>query len=194
MAATNLLEGLGQGIYNTAYTAATGKPVPGSREDKLRQLENATLNRQLREALQDPQKMDQLASTLRNAKAIQGLNLEGTAAQNRLNLDYLGASSLLDAAKGKSDIKLKEMSAETANEINRIAAANKQRLELLAPVQKLEGDLRLADTGDLEKVLSFYSAAQDKNLAAQAAARKPGFGGIASLLGGLGLAAASLFG
>lgn len=191
MAATNLLEGLGQGIYNAAYTAATGKPVPGSREDKLRQLENATLNRQLREALQDPQKMDQLADTLRTAKAVQGLNLEGTAAQNRLNLDYLGASSLLDAAKGKSAIKLNEMSAATANEINKLAAANKQRLELLAPVQKLEGDLRLADTGDLEKVLSFYSTAQDKNLAAQAAARKPG---IDTLLKTLGATALGIFG
>lgn len=194
MAATNLLEGLGQGLYNAAYTATTGKPVPGSREDKLQQIENATLNRQLREALQDPQKMDQLADTLRTAKAIYGLNREETAAQNRLNLDYLGASSLLDAAKGKSAIKLNELSAEAENEIKKLNAANEQRLKLLAPVQKLESDLRIADTGDLEKVLSFYSAAQDKNLAAQAAARKPGFGSIASLLGGLGLAAASLFG
>jgi hypothetical protein len=193
MATPNLLDQLRVGGYNNLYKAFGGV-VPGSTEAKELELKKLELERQIKEARSTPNKQAELNDIIQQARAYQQLNLEGQDAANALALKFSGVPNLLELAKEKSAIRRGELSAEAENEINKLNAANEQRLKLLAPVQKLEGDLRIADTGDLEKVLSFYSAAQDKNLAAQAAARKPGFGSIASLLGGLGLAAASLFG
>lgn len=193
MATPSLLENLGIGAYNKLYEA-TGGVVPGSIEDKRRKLEQLDLDRQLREAGKGGNTPAGFANSIKQASAAQNLNLGGQKLSNDLALQYLGAASLLDAAKAKSGIKLNELSAETANEINKLAAANQQRLALLAPVQQVERDMRGADSGDLEKVLAYYSGENQANRDLQMEMSKPRFGNIAPLLAGLGVAAASLFG
>lgn len=190
MATPTLLDQLRVGGYNNLYKAFGGV-VPGSTEAKQLELQKLELERQIKEARSTPNKQAELNDIIQQARAYQQLNLEGQDAANALALKFSGVPNLLELAKEKSAIRRGELSAEAENEINKLNAANEQRLKLLAPVQKLEGDLRLADTGDLEKVLSFYSAAQDKNLAAQAAARKPG---MDTLLKTLGATALGIFG
>lgn len=195
MAEQGLLDKVGQRASQMLTSAITGEPVKGSTEDLRKQIEDAQLRRTLesyRKNPSDPGARDALLSTIR---AAQGLSIEGQRATNDVNLDYLSDPRLLGAAQTKTNLEIQRERAKAANEIDLLKTEAQQRM--LGLDKLTDHEIRLAGGSQADAnraVFDFLSQAQDKNLAAQAAARRPNFGSIAGLLGSLGLAAASLFG
>jgi len=194
MAAQNLLESAGTGAYNNLYKIFTGQPVPGSAEDKQRKLENARLDQQLKQEL-NPKVGETPEAFQRRIAGIQDSLLQYQQKQGKINLELAGGEgtgSQLDIRRELERLGRQRESSRTQNEKDLIAAQNAGKLQLLNPVLEQERWLAGGSDADARKdVLNFLAAAQDKNLAAQAAARKPN---VAALLGSLALGAASLFG
>jgi len=194
MAAQNLLESAGTGAYNNLYKIFTGQPVPGSAEDKQRKLENARLDQQLKQEL-NPKAGETPEAFQRRIAGIQDSLLQYQQKQGKINLELAGGEgtgSQLDIRRELERLGMQRENSRTQNEKDLIAAQNAGKLQLLNPVLEQERWLAGGSDADARKdVLNFLAAAQDKNLAAQAAARKPN---VAALLGSLALGAASLFG
>ena len=197
MAASNLLDAFGTSVYNNAFKAITGLPVPGSAEDKQKKLENARLDAGLRAELNP--KQDETAEAYR--QRLDGLNdllVKHQRQQGQLRLELgggPGTTSDLDIRQRLERLGIERESARTENQKDLLGAQNQAKLQLLDPV--LEQERYLADhvdAGARRDVLEFLAKTQDKNLAAQAEARRPNLSNIGALLGSLGLAAASLFG
>ena len=194
MAVQDLLQSTGTGAYNNLYKIFTGQPVPGSLEDKQRKLENARLDQQLKQEL-NPKAGETPEAFQRRIAGIQDSLLQYQQKQGKINLELAGGEgtgSQLDIRRELERLGMQRESSRTQNEKDLIAAQNAGKLQLLNPVLEQERWLAGGSDADARKdVLNFLAAAQDKNLAAQAAARKPN---VAALLGSLALGAASLFG
>ncbi len=197
MAASNLLDALGTSVYNNAFKVFTGLPVPGSAEDKQRKLVNARLDASLRAEL-NPKQGETPEDHRRRLEGLSEMLLKQQRQQGQLRLELSGGpgtTSDLDIRQRLERFETEREAARTENQKDLLGAQNQAKLQLLNPV--LEQERYLADqvdAGARRDVLEFLSNAQDKNLAAQAEARRPNFSTIGSLLGSLGLAAASLFG
>lgn len=190
----NLLDEAFTSWYNSAASALTGKPTPGSNEAIQAEITKATLQRELNDLKKNPNDPQAQQQFMSRARQLQDLQLRGAAAQQALNMQSLGAPTLLDARTRLTDESIRQGQAATQNEINLFDTKSQRQRDILADITGQELKLADRDAATVDKVLSYYSSAQDKNLAAQAEARRPNFGNIAGLLGSLGLAAASLFG
>lgn len=190
----NLLDEAFTSWYNSAASALTGKPTPGSNEAIQAEITKATLQRELNDLKKNPNDPQAQQQFMSRARQLQDLQLRGAAAQQALNMQSLGAPTLLDARARLTDESIRQGQAATQNEINLFDTKSQRQRDILADITGQELKLADHDAATVDKVLSYYSSAQDKNLAAQAEARRPNFGNIAGLLGSLGLAAASLFG
>lgn len=194
MAVQDLLQSTGTGAYNNLYKIFTGQPVPGSLEDKQRKLENARLDQQLKQEL-NPKAGETPEAFQRRIAGIQDSLLQYQQKQGKINLELAGGEgtgSQLDIRRELERLGMQRESSRTQNEKDLIAAQNAGKLQLLNPVLEQERWLAGGSDADARRdVLNHLAAAHDKNLAAQAAARKPN---VAALLGSLALGAASLFG
>lgn len=196
MSTPNLLEGATTAAYNNLYGLFTGQPIPGSREAKQKQLEDLRLQKQLRDELQ-PKQGEGTAEFLKRIQGLNDLVLDTKRKQGLLDLELgggPGTSSQLDIRQRLEQMGMQREAARTQNQKELLGAENAAKLQLLSPVLTQELTLDERDSSRMDKVLGYLERAQDKNLAAQSEARRPGFGNIAGLLGSLGLAAASLFG
>jgi len=197
MAASNLLDGFQTSAYNTAFKLFTGLPVPGSAEDKQKKLENARLDASLRAEL-NPKQGETPEDHRRRLEGLNNLLLKQQRQQGQLRLELgggPGTTSDLDIRQRLERLGIERESARTENQKDLLGAQSQAKLQLLGPV--LEQERYLADhvdAGARRDVLEFLAKTQDKNLAAQAEARRPNLSNIGALLGSLGLAAASLFG
>jgi len=194
MAVPDLFESARIAAFNNVSKLATGQPVPGSLEDKQRKLENARLDQQLKQEL-NPKVGETPEAFQRRIAGIQDSLLQYQQKQGKINLELAGGEgtgSQLDIRRELERLGMQRETSRTQNEKDLIAAQNASKLQLLNPVLEQERWLAGGSDADARKdVLNFLAAAQDKNLAAQAAARKPN---VAALLGSLALGAASLFG
>ena len=191
MAAQDLFESARIAAFNNVSKLATGQPVPGSLEDKQRKLENARLDQQLKQEL-NPKAGETPEAFQRRIAGIQDSLLRYQQKQGEINLDLAGGKSYLGIREELERLGMQRDRSTAQNEKDLIAAQNEGKLQLLNPVLEQERWLAGGSDADARKdVLNFLAAAQDKNLAAQAAARKPN---VAALLGSLALGAASLFG
>lgn len=186
----NLFEAIGQNFYNSVYSGLTGKPIPGSSEALQAEIEKQTKLKQLEDLKRNPNDPKALERVIAGLKQVQSLGLEGRKAEQALNMETLGAKTLLDARGRLTDESIRKQQAATQDEINLFDAKSQRQRQILGDITGHELALAGHDAGAMDKVLAFYSAAQDKNLAAQAEARKPN---VLSLLAGLGATAASLF-
>lgn len=196
MSTPNLLEGAGTAAYNNLYKAFTGQPIPGSREAKQRQIEDLRLQKQLQDELK-PRSGEGSAEFLKRIQGLNDLALETKRKQGLLDLELgggPGTASQLDIRQRLEQLGIQREAARTQNEKDLLGAQNQAKLQLLNPVLGQELALDERDSDRMDKVIGYMERAQDKNLAAQAEARRPNIGTIAGLLGSLGLAAASLFG
>ena len=197
MSSPNLLDAFGTSVYNNAFKAITGLPVPGSAEDKQKKLENARLDAGLRAEL-NPKQSESPEAYRKRLEGLNDMLLNQQRRQGQLSLELgggPGTTSQLDIRQRLEQLGIQREAARTQNEKDYLSAQNQAKLQLLSPV--LEQERYLADqvdAGARRDVLEFLSSTQDKNLAAQAEARRPNFSNIGALLGGLGMAAASLFG
>lgn len=190
--APNVFEAIGQNLYNGLYTGLTGKPVPGSIGAIQAETQKQVALKQLEDLKRNPNDPNAGAKALAAYKAYQDLGLEGQAAQQAINLRTLGANSLLDASGQQADIAIRKGNAATQNEISLLDAKSQKQMDTLARIFEQERYLAGGSDADrMAQVLKFSSDAHEKNLAAQAEARKPN---VAALLGSLALGAASLFG
>lgn len=191
MAVPDLFESARIAAFNNVSKLVTGQPVPGSLEDKQRKLENARLDQQLKQEL-NPKAGETPEAFQRRIAGIQDSLLRYQQKQGEINLDLAGGKSYLDIRGELERLGMQRDRSTAQNEKDLIAAENEGKLQLLNPVLEQERWLAGGSDADARKdVLNFLAAAQDKNLAAQAAARKPN---VAALLGSLALGAASLFG
>jgi len=191
MAVPDLFESARIAAFNNVSKLVTGQPVPGSAEDKQRKLENARLDQQLKQEL-NPKAGETPEAFQRRIAGIQDSLLRYQQKQGEINLDLAGGKSYLGIREELERLGMQRDRSTTQNEKDLIAAQNEGKLQLLNPVLEQERWLAGGSDADARKdVLNFLAAAQDKNLAAQAAARKPN---VAALLGSLALGAASLFG
>jgi hypothetical protein len=192
--ATNIFEAIGQNLYNSAYSGLTGKPIPGSTEAVQAEIQKQTLEKQLADLKKDPSDPKALERVLQGMRGVQALTLKGKQADQALNMQFLGADTLLDArtrtTEEDTSQSIRKEQAGTQNEINLFDAKTGRQREILGDITGQELKLAEHDTKSLEQVLKFYAAAHDKNLRAQADARKPNIG---ALLAGLGATAATLF-
>lgn len=195
MAVQDLFESARIAAFNNVSKLATGQPVPGSLEDKQRKLENARLDQQLKQEL-NPKVGETPEAFQRRIAGIQDSLLQYQQKQGKINLELAGGEgtgSQLDIRRELERLGMQRESSRTQNEKDLIAAQNAGKLQLLNPVLEQERWLAGGSDADARKdVLNFLAAAQDKNLAAQAAARKPNY--VPALLGGLLYAATSLVG
>lgn len=195
MADQGLLDKVGQRTAEWLTTALTGQPTKGSDDDLRRRIQSAQLKQTLESFQRNPNDPAARNTFLETLKTAQGLNVEGQRATNEENLRYLSDPRLMGAAKGKTDLEIQKERAKADNEIALLKTEAQQRMQGLDKLTDHEWRLAGGSQADTNKsVLEFLAQAQDKNLAAQAAARRPNFNSIAGLLGSLGLAAASLFG
>lgn len=189
---SNLLSEIGQTAVDRTRTFLTGKPPAGSLEDVERQLKMVQAEQALAAAKRNPDDPRAHQTAIQRLKDYQALALQGQQATMEMVDNRL--PTLIGATGQLADIETKNINernrADTNNELLKIGA---QR-EILGDTFGHELKLAEMDTGTRDAVLQFYSQAQDKNLAAQAAARKPNFMNVASLLTGLGATAAALFG
>lgn len=195
MSTPNLLEGAGTAAYNNIYTLFTGQPVPGSAAAKQKQIESLRLEKQLQDELK-PKQGEGTADFLKRIQSLNDLALDTKRKQGLLDLELgggPGTTSQMDIRQRLEQLGIQRESARTQNEKDLLDARNQAKLQLLNPVLGQELTLDDRDTARMDKVLGYLERSQDKNLAAQAEARRPNFGSIAGLLGSLGLAAASLF-
>lgn len=191
MAVQDLLESARIAAFNNVSKLVTGQPVPGSLEDKQRKLENARLDQQLKQEL-NPKAGETPEAFQRRIAGIQDSLLRYQQKQGELNLDLAGGKSYLDIRGELERLGMQREGSRTQNEKDLIAAQNAGKLQLLNPVLEQERWLAGGSDADARRdVLNSIALAHDKNLAAQAAARKPN---VAALLGSLALGAASLFG
>ncbi len=195
MAVQDLFESARIAAFNNVSKLATGQPVPGSLEDKQRKLENARLDQQLKQEL-NPKVGETPEAFQRRIAGIQDSLLQYQQKQGKINLELAGGEgtgSQLDIRRELERLGMQRETSRTQNEKDLIAAQNASKLQLLNPVLEQERWLAGGSDADARKdVLNFLAAAQDKNLAAQAAARKPNY--VPALLGGLLYAATSLVG
>lgn len=195
MAVQDLFESARIAAFNNVSKLATGQPVPGSLEDKQRKLENARLDQQLKQEL-NPKVGETPEAFQRRIAGIQDSLLQYQQKQGKINLELAGGEgtgSQLDIRRELERLGMQRETSRTQNEKDLIAAQNAGKLQLLNPVLEQERWLAGGSDADARKdVLNFLAAAQDKNLAAQAAARKPNY--VPALLGGLLYAATSLVG
>ncbi len=192
MAVQDLFESARIAAFNNVSKLATGQPVPGSLEDKQRKLENARLDQQLKQEL-NPKVGETPEAFQRRIAGIQDSLLQYQQKQGKINLELAGGESQLDIRRELERLGMQREASRTQNEKDLIAAQNASKLQLLNPVLEQERWLAGGSDADARKdVLNFLAAAQDKNLAAQAAARKPNY--VPALLGGLLYAATSLVG
>lgn len=195
MATQNLLESAGTGAYNNLYKIFPGQPVPGSVEDKQKKIENARLEQQLKQEL-NPKAGETSEAFQRRIAGIQDSLLQYQQKQGKINLELAGGEgtgSQLDIRRELERLGMQRESSRTQNEKDLIAAQNASKLQLLNPVLEQERWLAGGSDADARRdILNHLAAAHDKNLAAQAAARKPNY--APALLGGLLYAATSLVG
>lgn len=191
MAVQDLLESTRIAAFNNVSKLVTGQPVPGSLEDKQRKLENARLDQQLKQEL-NPKAGETPEAFQRRLVGLQDALLRYQQKQGKINLDLAGGKSYLDIRGQLERFRTDQDRSRTQNEKDLIAAENEGKLQLLNPVLEQERWLAGGSDADARRdVLNSIALAHDKNLAAQAAARKPN---VAALLGSLALGAASLFG
>jgi hypothetical protein len=195
MAEQNLLGKVGQRAEQWLTSALTGEPPKGSDEDLRKQIQSEQLRQTLASFQKNPNDPAARDAFLGTLKAAQGLNIAGQRAMNDVSLDYVSDPRLMSAAQGKTNLEIQRERAKATNEIDLLKTESQQRM--LGLDKLTEHEFRLAGGSQADtnrEVLNFLREAQDKNLAAQAAARRPNLGTVAGLLGSLGLAAASLFG
>jgi len=194
MAVPDLFESARIAAFNNVSKLVTGQPVPGSAEDKQRKLENARLDQQLKQEL-NPKAGETPEAFQRRIAGIQDSLLQYQQKQGKINLELAGGEgtgSQLDIRRELERLGMQREGSRTQNEKDLIAAQNAGKLQLLNPVLEQERWLAGGSDADARRdILNHLAAAHDKNLAAQAAARKPN---VAALLGSLALGAASLFG
>ena len=197
MSSPNLLDAFGTSVKNNAYKILTGLPVPGSAEDKQKQIEDLRLQKQLQAEL-NPKEGETAEAHRSRLAGLNDMLLKQQREQGLINLELSGGpgtTSQLDIRERLEQIRRRTEATRTQNEKDLLGAQNQAKLQLLNPV--LEQERYLADHVDAEArrdVLEYFATTRDKNLAAQEAARRPNFSNIGALLGGLGMAAASLFG
>lgn len=195
MAEQDLLGSVGQRASQWLTSLVTGEPPKGSDDDLRKQIQSEQLRQTLASFQRNPNDPGARDAFLGTLKAAQGLNVAGQRAMNDVSLDYVSDPRLMSAAQGKTNLEIQKERAKAANEINLLKTEAQQRMLGLDKLTEHEYRLAGGSQADTNReVLNFLREAQDKNLAAQAAARKPNFGTVAGLLGSLGLAAASLFG
>lgn len=191
MATEDLLGKFKERASQSIISAITGEPPAGSQQDLERKIRMAELQRQYDNLKKDPNNSQAHQQFIETLKTVQGLNREGRRGDNDITLDYVTDPRFDRAANDKLGRQLKKDRASTENEISRLTAEAQQRMLGLDKI--LDHEYRLAGGSQAETnraVLEFLAAAQDKNLAAQAEARKPN---VLSLLAGIGATAASLF-
>lgn len=191
MAAEDLLGKFKQRAGQSIVSAITGEPPAGSQADLERKIRMAELQRQYDNLRKDPNDGQATQKFLETLRTVQGLNQEGRRSENEITLDYVTDERFGRAANDKLDRRIKQDRASTENEISRLTAEAQQRMLGLDRITDHEYRLAGGSQTDTNRdVLAFLSEAHDKNLAAQAEARKPN---ILSLLAGIGTTAASLF-
>ena len=159
-----------------------------------KQIETQTLKNNLKALQQDPSDPKRKQAFLESLQSIEKLRRDSQAANNEVNLAYLGAPNLLGANERLADVDIRKEKARAANELSLVDAKTQRQRGILGDTFGQELKLADHDASSMDKVLAFYAAAQDKNLAAQREARQPNFMNVASLLTGLGATAAALFG
>jgi hypothetical protein len=194
MAGQGLLSKIGENVTDSLTSMLTGEPIPGSNEAVRKQIETQTLKNNLKALQQDPNDPQRKQALLDSVRIIQKLNQESQAASNRANLEFMGAPSLLAGNDRLADTEIRKGDAEAKRDLDFLNAKTGHQTAILGNTFGQEIKLADYDANAMDKVLSFYAAAQDKNLAAQKEARQPNFMNVASLLTGLGATAAALFG
>ena len=194
MAGQGLLSKIGENFTDSLTSMLTGEPIPGSNEAVRKQIETQTLKNNLKALQQDPNDPKRKQALLDSLRSIQKLNQESQTASNRANLELMGAPSLLAGNDRLADTEIRKGDAEAKRDLNLLDAKTQRQRDILGDTFGQEINLADHDASAMDKVLSFYAAAQDKNLAAQKEARQPNFMNVASLLTGLGATAAALFG
>jgi len=189
----SLLSEVKEGVGNWIRTKATGKPAPGSLEDYEQQLRIVQAQRALDEAQRDPNDPRKLEALKQQFGLLRDITLDGQRQSLKMQADYI--PTLVDA-KGRLRQQQTEQEIQlgSSDADNTLRTQGGTKRDILGDTFNQE--LRLADSqaATTQQVLDFYRQAQDKNLAAQAAARKPSLMKAASLLAGLGATAAALFG
>jgi len=189
--ASNLLSEAVQAAKDWTRTRITGKYPDGSIEDLESQLKLAQTEQALRAAKQDPNDPRKRQLALQRFKDFQDLELRGQQA----TMDLVGRQlPLLVDTKGQlSDIETRQTTsienAKTDNDLRLIGAKS----GILDRLTGHEARLAEMDIGTRDAFIGYLEREGDKNRAAQAAARKPNFSNVASLLTGLGATAAALF-
>ena len=189
----SLLSEVKEGVGNWIRTKATGKPAPGSLEDYEQQLRIVQAQRALDEAQRDPNDPRKLEALKQQFGLLRDITLDGQRQSLKMQADYI--PTLVDA-KGRLRQQQTEQEIQlgSSDADNTLRTQGGTKRDILGDTFNQE--LRLADSqaATTQQVLDFYRQAQDKNLAAQAAARKPSLMKAASLLAGHGATAAALFG
>jgi len=189
----SLLSEVKEGVGNWIRTKATGKPAPGSLEDYEQQLRIVQAQRALDEAQRDPNDPRKLEALKQQFGLLRDITLDGQRQSLKMQADYV--PTLVDA-KGRLRQQQTEQEIQlgSSDADNTLRTQGGTKRDILGDTFNQE--LRLADSqaATTQQVLDFYRQAQDKNLAAQAAARKPSLMKAASLLAGHGATAAALFG
>ena len=194
MAGQGLLSKIRGNVTDSLTSILTGEPIPGSNEAVRKQIETQTLKNNLKALQQDPNDPKRKQALLDSVRIIQKLNQESQAASNRANLELMGAPSLLAGNDRLADTKIRQDKVKADIDLNLLDAKTQRQRAILGDTFGQEIKLADYDANAMDKVLSFYAAAQDKNLAAQKEARQPNFMNVASLLTGLGATAWRLFG
>ena len=189
----SLLSEITEGVGNRLRTALTGKPPAGSLEDLNRKLGIIQATRALEEAQRDPNDPRKHELARQRIEQLQDIQLRG---QERLiQMNDARLPTLLDARgeRTRQDTEQKTQLDRVQTD-NTLRAQGGTKRDFLGDITSQELKLADYDTATTQQVLDFYRQAQDKNLAAQEAARKPSLMKAASLLAGLGATAAALFG
>jgi len=194
MAGQGLLSKIRGNVTDSLTSILTGEPIPGSNEAVRKQIETQTLKNNLKALQQDPNDPQRKQALLDSLRSIQKLNQESQTASNRANLELMGAPSLLAGNDRLADTKIRQDKVKADIDLNLLDAKTQRQRAILGDTFGQEIKLADYDANAMDKVLSFYAAAQDKNLAAQKEARQPNFMNVASLLTGLGATAWRLFG
>lgn len=194
MAGQGLLSKIGENFTDSLTSMLTGEPIPGSNEAVRKQIEAQTLKNSLKALQQDPNDPQRKQAFLESLRSIQRLNQEGQAESNKANLEFMGAPSLLAGNDRLANTEIRKEKAKADIDLSFLDEKTRRQRAILGDTFGQEIKLADHDASAMDKVLSFYAAAQDKNLAAQKEARQPNFMNVASLLAGLGTTAAALFG
>lgn len=191
MALPELISQTRTSAYNKLYETLTGKPTPGSAEDKRRQIEEAQLTRRLQDELK-PRPGETIEDIKRRGEILGRQLLDNQRSMMQLRLQEAGVGSLMEGRERLEQLGIQSRQADTKNEIDILDAKTAKQRALFGDLRAHEMDLAGGSEADqLQKVLGFYESAHDKNLAAQREANS--FSNkIPGLLGGL-LAAAAAF-